>query len=113
MNPGNESRNPPSVPPSESPSWEPTACILCECSCGIQVQSGGDDGRRFVRMPGDRANPVSRGCVCQKAGRLNHYQNSRDRLLSAMRRRPDGSSKGSTIRTNWGNERSTARRPTS
>ncbi len=94
MSPGNESRNPPSVAPSESPSREPTACILCECNCGIQVRLGGNDGRRFVRIPGDRANPVSRGRVCQKAGRLNHCQNSRDRLLTAMWRRPDGSFEG-------------------
>ena len=87
MSPGNESH----TPSSESPPWEPTACILCECNCGIQVQLGGDDGRQFARIRGDRANPVSKGYVCQKAGRLNHYQNSRDRLLAPMRRRPDGS----------------------
>ncbi len=87
MSPGNESH----TPSSEFPPWEPTACILCECNCGIQVQLGGDDGRQFARIRGDRANPVSKGYVCQKAGRLNHYQNSRDRLLAPMRRRPDGS----------------------
>ena len=38
MRPGNE----PHVPSPESPPWEPTACILCECNCGIQVQLGGD-----------------------------------------------------------------------
>ena len=87
MRPGNE----PHTPSPESPPWEPTACILCECNCGIQVQLGGNDGRQFARIRGDRANPVSKGYVCQKAGRLNHYQNSRDRLLAPMRRRPDGS----------------------
>ena len=75
----------------QTPPWEPTACILCESNCGIEVQLGGDDGRQFVRLRGDRANPVSKGYVCQKAGRLNHYQNSRDRVLSPLRRRPDGS----------------------
>lgn len=77
--------------PAASSPWEPTACILCESNCGIEVQLGGDDGRQFARIRGDRANPVSKGYVCQKAGRLNHYQNSRDRLLSPMRRRDDGS----------------------
>ena len=77
--------------PADSSPWEPTACILCESNCGIEVQLGGDDGRQFARIRGDRANPVSKGYVCQKAGRLNHYQNSRDRLLSPMRRRADGS----------------------
>ncbi len=77
--------------PEQTPPWEPTACILCENNCGIEVQLGGDDGRQFTRLRGDRANPVSKGYVCQKAGRLNHYQNSRDRVLSPLRRRPDGS----------------------
>ena len=81
----------PRTPPPDSPPWQPTACILCESNCGIEVQLGGDDGRQFVRLRGDRANPVSKGYVCQKAGRLNHYQNSRDRVLSPLRRRADGS----------------------
>ncbi len=84
-----ESRQP--TQPEQAPPWEPTACILCENNCGIEVQLGGDDGRQFARLRGDRANPVSKGYVCQKAGRLNHYQNSRDRVLSPLRRRPDGS----------------------
>ncbi len=79
------------IQPEQTPPWEPTACILCESNCGIEVQLGGDDGRQFTRLRGDRANPVSKGYVCQKAGRLNHYQNSRDRVLSPLRRRPDGS----------------------
>src|SRR6187397_2132777 len=70
--------------------WRSTACILCECNCGIEVVLGGDDGRRFTRIRGDRRHPESRGYVCQKAGRLDHYQNSRDRLLRPLRRRPDG-----------------------
>ena len=44
MSPGSESHT---VSP-ESPAWEPTARILCECNCGIQVQLGGDDGRQFA-----------------------------------------------------------------
>lgn len=87
MKSGNDTRKRPADPSL----WEPTACILCESNCGIQVQLGGDDGRQFARIRGDRANPVSKGYVCQKAGRLNHYQNSPDRLLSPMRRRADGS----------------------
>lgn len=70
--------------------WKPTACILCECNCGVEVQLGGDDGRVLERIRGDRAHPSSRGYLCQKAGTLDHYQNNRDRLLSPMRRRADG-----------------------
>ena len=54
-----------------------TACILCECNCGIEVRLGGEDassppgglmpgevrtpGRRFERIRGDKAHPASKG----------------------------------------------------
>ena len=38
-----------------SGSWEKTACILCECNCGLEVQIGGPDGRHFTRISGDKA----------------------------------------------------------
>ena len=38
--------------------WKSTACILCECNCGIEVQLGGPDGRRLVRVRGDDAHPI-------------------------------------------------------
>ena len=75
----------------EPVTWHPTACILCECNCGIEVRLGGDDGRRFERIRGDKAHPASRGYTCEKALRLDHYQNGRHRLTEPMRRRPDGS----------------------
>jgi anaerobic selenocysteine-containing dehydrogenase len=71
--------------------WKPTACILCECNCGLQVQLGGDDGRRLVRFRGDKAHPSSRGYACEKPHRLDYYQNARDRLTTPLRRRADGS----------------------
>ncbi len=70
--------------------WQPTACILCENNCGIEVQTGGDDGRQLERIRGDKAHPASQGYLCQKATRLNYYQNGRDRLLAPRRRRADG-----------------------
>ncbi len=71
--------------------WKPTACILCECNCGIEVRLGGDDGRRFTRIRGDKAHPGSQGYTCEKALRLDHYQNGRgERVLNPLRRRPDG-----------------------
>lgn len=73
-----------------SSDWKPTACILCECNCGIEVELGGDDGRRLVRLRGDKKHPSSRGYACEKAHRLDHYQNGRDRLTSPLRRRADG-----------------------
>src|ERR687897_873179 len=70
--------------------WKQTACILCECNCGIEVRLGSDDGRRFGRIRGDKAHPASQGYTCEKALRLDHYQNGRHRLTSPMRRQPDG-----------------------
>ena len=68
--------------------WKQTACILCECNCGIEVEL---DGRRFARIRGDKAHPASQGYTCNKALRLDHYQNGRHRLTSPLRRRADGS----------------------
>ena len=67
--------------------WQSTACILCECNCGIVVQL---EGRTLSKIRGDKAHPASQGYTCNKALRLDHYQNNRDRLTSPMRRRPDG-----------------------
>lgn len=77
------------VPTAPGQAWQPTACILCECNCGIEVRLGGD-GRTFDRIRGDKAHPASKGYTCEKALRLNHYQNGGERLLSPLRRRPDG-----------------------
>ncbi len=68
--------------------FKQTACILCECNCGIEVEL---DGRRFARIRGDKRHPASQGYTCNKAMRLDHYQNGRDRLSAPLRRRADGS----------------------
>ncbi len=70
--------------------WQPTACILRSVNCGIEVRVGGD-GRSFERVRGDKAHPGSRGYTCEKAVRLDHYQNGTHRLTSPVRRRADGS----------------------
>lgn len=74
-----------------SSDWQSTACILCECNCGIEVQLGGDEDRHLVRVRGDKAHPASQGYACEKPSRLDYYQNAGDRLTKPMRRRPDGS----------------------
>jgi anaerobic selenocysteine-containing dehydrogenase len=61
----------------DTAAWRPSACILCECNCGILVRLGGEDGRRFDQIRGDKAHPASKGYTCQKALRLDHYQNGR------------------------------------
>src|SRR6201994_2870037 len=67
--------------------WQSTACILCECNCGIVVQV---EDRTLSRIRGDKNHPASQGYTCNKALRLDHYQNNRARLTSPMRRRTDG-----------------------
>jgi anaerobic selenocysteine-containing dehydrogenase len=67
--------------------WQKTACILCSQNCGLDVQL---EGRRLTRFRGDRAHPASQGYTCEKALRLDYYQNSKDRLTSPQRRRADG-----------------------
>jgi formate dehydrogenase len=67
--------------------WQPTACILCECNCGIVVHT---EERRLAKIRGDKDHPASRGYTCNKALRLDHYQNTANRLASPLRRRPDG-----------------------
>ena len=73
---------------TDTATWHPTACILCECNCGIVVQT---DDRRLTKIRGDKEHPASQGYTCNKALQLDHYQNNRNRLTSPLRRRPDGS----------------------
>ena len=71
--------------------WHKSACILCECNCGIEIRLG-SDGRTFERIRGDKDHPASKGYTCEKALRLDHYQNGRgERVLHPLRRRDDGS----------------------
>ena len=43
---------------TSSGTWQPTACILCECNCGIEVLLG-EDGRTFARSAGQAASRVA------------------------------------------------------
>ncbi len=72
------------------PTWHRSACILCECNCGIEIRLG-SNGRSFERIRGDKEHPASKGYTCEKALRLDHYQNGRgERVLNPLRRRSDG-----------------------
>ncbi|MCG8669994.1 MAG: molybdopterin-dependent oxidoreductase [Pseudomonadales bacterium] len=70
--------------------WKKTACILCSINCGLEMTTGGNNGREILRVRGDKDHPISKGYICNKAARLNYYQNAADRLTSPMRRKPDG-----------------------
>ncbi len=71
--------------------WKPTACGLCYANCGVLVQTGGEDGRRILRVKGDKNHPASRGYTCNKALKLDYHVHGRDRLTAPLRRRADGS----------------------
>ena len=71
-----------------SDQWQPTACMICSMNCGIEVLT---DSGRITRVRPDQNHPVSKGYVCEKAQRMDAYQQGRDRLTSPMRRKPDGS----------------------
>ncbi|TQM57867.1 molybdopterin-dependent oxidoreductase [Humibacillus xanthopallidus] len=68
--------------------WHKTACILCENNCGIQVQL---DRRRLAKIRGDKEHVHTHGYTCNKALRLDHYQNGGVRLTTPLRREADGS----------------------
>lgn len=72
--------------PTET-TWHKSACILCENNCGIQIQR---DGRRFAKIRGDKDHVATAGYTCNKALRLDHYQNGGARLTTPLRREADG-----------------------
>lgn len=73
--------------PGSGGEWQASACILCESNCGITVQL---EGRRFAKIRGDKDNPGSGGYTCNKALRLDHYQNGGTRITAPLRREADG-----------------------
>ncbi|MGE4616208.1 MAG: molybdopterin-dependent oxidoreductase, partial [Gammaproteobacteria bacterium] len=70
--------------------WQPSACMLCENNCGIEIMLA-DDGRTIEKIRGDEAHPASRGYLCQKASRIDFYQNGADRITRPLRRKANGS----------------------
>ena len=71
-----------------TPEWHKSVCILCSANCGVELKL---DGREIVRVRGNKAHVASEGYTCEKALRLNHYQNGMKRITSPMRREADGS----------------------
>ena len=70
--------------------WKQSACILCECNCGIEVRLG-DDGRSFERIRGDKNHPASKGYTCEKAPASTSPRTvAVSGVLHPFRRRDDG-----------------------
>ena len=67
--------------------WQSTACILCECNCGIVVQV---EDRRLARIRGDKAHPGVAGLHLQQgvaAGPLPEQPRPPDLAAAPPRRR--------------------------
>lgn len=77
-----------------APVWQPTACVLCACNCGVEVQVAHG---AITRVKGDKAHPASKGYACEKAQRLAYYQ-SNPRILLPLRR----TAKGTYEEVDWG-----------
>lgn len=58
-------------------------CVLCEASCGLEVQL---DGPQIVSIRGHEADPLSRGHICPKAIALQDLHTDPDRLRTPIRR---------------------------
>ena len=71
-----------------------TACILCSRNCGLEIDFV--DGH-LKKIRGDATHPSSKGYLCNKAARLDYYQNHADRLSHPLKRQPDGS----FVRVTW------------
>lgn len=67
--------------------WGKTACILCECNCGLEVQVR---DRTLTKIRGDKDHPNSQGYTCEKPLRLDKYQNGAHRIDTPLKRMPDG-----------------------
>ena len=67
--------------------WQQTCCILCSLNCGVEVKV---KERKFVKIRGDKAHPVSEGYICQKAARLDHYQNHLRRIKQPLKKQSSG-----------------------
>jgi anaerobic selenocysteine-containing dehydrogenase len=76
-----------------------TACPLCSRNCGLEVEI--QDGK-FIKIKGDEKHPISEGYICQKAARLEYYQNHDDRLKYPLNRpKRNCNTTQSTEKTTW------------
>ena len=59
-----------------------TACILCSRNCGLSIEV---ENNQFKKIKGDDQHQFSQGYICQKAARLQHYQQHADRLTHPLK----------------------------
>jgi len=61
--------------------------MLCSIGCAIEVKV---DGQNLTKIRGDKAALSSEGYICQKAARLDHYQNHSERLRKPFKKNAQG-----------------------
>jgi anaerobic selenocysteine-containing dehydrogenase len=66
---------------------KPTFCRICEPLCGMLATI--EDGRLVALRP-DKEHPLSAGFACQKGIAFTEVVNDPDRVLTPLRRTPDG-----------------------
>ncbi|MFV1872603.1 MAG: molybdopterin-dependent oxidoreductase [Oleiphilus sp.] len=67
--------------------WKSTACMLCSIGCALEVQV---NDTHITKIRGDKSAASSQGYLCQKAGRIDHYQNHSERLSKPLRKNGQG-----------------------
>jgi anaerobic selenocysteine-containing dehydrogenase len=72
---------------NQTPEWKSTACMLCSLGCSLEVQV---DGQTLKKIRGDKSSGATEGYICQKAARLDHYQNHSERLTKPLRKNAQG-----------------------
>ena len=77
-----------------SEDWQKTICILCSVNCGVDVKI---EGRHITRVRGNRDHVASNGYACEKAQRIDYYQNGRDRLDLAAATAPRRQLRGNRL----------------
>jgi anaerobic selenocysteine-containing dehydrogenase len=64
-------------------------CRICSGGCGTRLTIGPDE--RILSIRGDKDNPLTQGYACFKGLQAHEAHNHPQRLLTAMKRQPDGS----------------------
>lgn len=64
-----------------------STCPLCEATCGILVET---EGRKILKIYGDKDDPFSKGYICPKAAALQDLYEDPDRLRQPVRRTESG-----------------------
>ena len=73
-----------------APMWKQTACILCECNCGIEVRLG-DDGQHLRAHPRRQGASGFEGLHVREGAAARLLPERRgERVLHPLRRRADG-----------------------